>query len=229
MKNLFSELKLLLNQKGWIPLAAAAVGAAATYYSAQQANRANKAEAKKNRQFQLDNSSNAHQREMADLKAAGLNPILSAGGSGASSPTGSMATMIPEDPDISNHFTSASKTMMEKKLMESSLDQASANIAKTKVDTLKSTSDIATQSKQQSLLDAQTRVQQNQAKILEKEIPTANLKARATGAIERFAGPTLDALDNSAKAYSDRMSNEQIRALKQKNIDSFIQKNKLHK
>lgn len=56
------------------------------------ANQYNSLEAEKNRQFQKMMSDTAHQREIKDLKAAGLNPILSGmGGSGSSTPSGSSA------------------------------------------------------------------------------------------------------------------------------------------
>lgn len=50
--------------------------------------------AEENRNWQERMANSAHQRQIADLKAAGLNPVLSVtGGSGANTPSGSTASV----------------------------------------------------------------------------------------------------------------------------------------
>ena len=89
----------------WGAIAGAAASAGGGIYGVAEARR----NARNQRDWTLEMSQTAHQREVADLRAAGLNPILSAGGKGAS--VGPGATAVT--PDISKSASRVASTAVE--------------------------------------------------------------------------------------------------------------------
>jgi len=77
-------------QGGWIT---AAIAGGAALLGGVMGNKAQAKESQENREWNRENAQNAHQWQVADLRAAGLNPILSGtGGSGAQTASSAIAS-----------------------------------------------------------------------------------------------------------------------------------------
>jgi len=129
-------------------IAGSLIGGGASLIGGIMGNRANSAQNARNITFQREMAQNAHQYEVADLEAAGLNPILSAtGGGGARASGGSSIAMQNPVKDMAAsalQIASTNKLKAETKLTEnaSDINATQAEVEKIKLKILKEGIDI---------------------------------------------------------------------------------------
>lgn len=92
------------------------VGAGLNYKGAREANEQNKALSREQMGFQERMSNTSYQRAVADLEAAGLNPILAYQQGGASSPSGAKA-------EVSNEYSGAVGSALQAMQVKAQLEQ----------------------------------------------------------------------------------------------------------
>ncbi|AXH75155.1 MAG: DNA pilot protein [Microviridae sp.] len=111
----------------WGAVIGGALGLVGSLFSSKESS----AQADENRAFQERMSSTAHQREVVDLRAAGLNPILSAtGGRGASTPGGAQGQVFDPGPGMQSSANAVVRQEAEVDLLRAQAEASRATRSK---------------------------------------------------------------------------------------------------
>lgn len=152
--------------------------------------------------FQREMSSTAHQRQVKDLRKAGLNPILSAGMSGSSTPPGASASVSA--PDI---VGSAMKAYMAKSQKDLLSQQLETERGRTAVNTAQAAGiGLDNQRKGLEMSEAELRNAVNThwlgRALRQGGYAAGGLVNTAIGAATGFAAGSYRAAGAAAKAYA---------------------------
>jgi len=160
--------------------------------AAEEANKQNMALARENRDWSERMSNTSHQREVADLKAAGLNPVLSAGGGGGAGVPSSAAAQVdaPKSADMGASVGKALTDGIHQEILRESAKKAKADAISSGADAAvaaqKAKNTIEGQGAKNDFVRAQTAI----AKSLAPE-RKENLKANTEAGGLMKAGRTM--------------------------------------